>query len=83
MQSSKSDFGLFSHFISFYKATAFLGWFNDLRFNVIFITISIISERWAGDNERPCAVEPRLKRSPPQAGLEPGNARSVGQRLTY
>ena len=31
-----------------------------------------------------CTMEPRLrlKRSPPQAGLEPGTARSVGQHLT-
>ena len=32
-----------------------------------------------------CAMELRLrlKRSPPQAGIEPGTARSVGQRLTH
>ena len=32
-----------------------------------------------------CAMEPRLrlKGSPPQAGIEPGTARSVGQRLTH
>ena len=30
--------------------------------------------QWAGDNERLC---------PPQAGLEPATACSVGQRLTY
>ena len=37
-----------------------------------------------GDNQRRCAMEPRsrLKRSP-QAGLKPGTAKSVGQRLTY
>ena len=35
-------------------------------FNSIFV-----SERWAGDNERMCAMEPRLERSLPQAGLEP------------
>ena len=38
-----------------------------------------------GYNERVCKMEPRyrMKRSPPEAGLEPGIARSVGQRLTY
>ena len=42
-------------------------------------------ERWADDNERSCAMDScfRLKRPPPQAGLEPGTIRSVGQRLTY
>ena len=39
-----------------------------------------------GDIERLCAMEPRLlfkKKSTPQAGLEPGSARSVGLCLTY
>ena len=37
------------------------------------------------DNERLCAMEPRLrlKRFPPPAGLESETARSAGQRLTY
>ena len=58
------------------------GWFAILR---PFTNISVISERWADDNERLCAVEPRLrlKRSSPQAGLELTTARSVGQRLTH
>ena len=36
-----------------------------------------------GDIESLCAMESglRLKRSPPQAGLEPGTARSASQRL--
>ena len=48
------------------------GW----RFHVLFNSISVISGRWDGDNETLCAVEPclRLKRSPPQAGLELGTA---------
>ena len=43
---------------------------DDLRFYVLFNSISVISGRWAGDNERLCAMEPRLrlKRSSPQAG---------------
>ena len=65
-----------------------LGWIDggmdDLRFNVLFNSIPVISGRWADDNERLCAMEPclRLKRSSPQAGLELTTARSVGQRLT-
>ena len=36
-----------------------------------------------GDNEKLCAVEPRLRfeRSSPKAALESGTARSVDQRL--
>ena len=53
------------------------------QFYVLFNNISIISGRWADDNERLCAMEPRLQleRAPPQAGLERGTARLVGQRL--
>ena len=53
-------------------------------FYVFFNSISAISGRSAVDNERLCAMAPRLwlKRSPPQAGLIPGTARSAGQRLT-
>ena len=58
---------------------------GDLRFYVLFNSVSVISGRWTDDNERLRAMEPRLrsKRSPPQAGIEPGTARSVGQRLTH
>ena len=57
---------------------------NDLRFYALF-NISFISGRWTDDNETLCAMEPclRLKRSQPQVGIEPGAARSVGQRLTH
>ena len=46
-------------------------------------SISVISGRYAGDNEMLCALESRLplKRSRPQAGLELWFDRSVGQRL--
>ena len=42
-------------------------------------------ERCKDDNEWLGAMEPRLRleRYPPQAGLEPWTARSVGQRLTH
>ena len=49
-------------------------------FFAIFNSISLISGRWVGDNERPYAMEPHLllKKSSPQSGLEPG----ISQRLT-
>ena len=45
----------------------------------------VISGPWVDDNEKLCAMEPslQLKRSLPQAGLEPGTASAVGQGLTY
>ena len=57
-------------------------WLAILR---IFNSISVISGRWTGDNEKLCAMEPclRLERSPPRAGLEPRTAPSIGQGLTY
>ena len=60
---------------------------NDLRFYVLVSSISVISGRWLGNYERLCAKDPRLrlKKSMPQAGLEPGTARSADQRrqLSY
>ena len=38
-----------------------LGLDNDLQFHVLFNSISIISGQWADDNERLCAMEPRLR----------------------
>ena len=60
------------------------GWMGEAFYD-LFNSISVISGRWAGDKERLYAMEPRLrlKRSPSQAGLEPGTARSVSQRFTY
>ena len=54
-----------------------------MRFYVHFNSISVTAGRWKNDNERLCAMEPRLrlKRSPPRAELEPRTARLVGQRL--
>ena len=47
---------------------------DDLRFYILFNSISVVSGQWAGDNERLCAVEPSspLKRSLLQVGLESG-----------
>ena len=46
---------------------------------------SVILGQWEDDNERLCAMEPRLRlnRSSLQAGLELTTARSVGHRLTH
>ena len=50
-----------------------------------FMAISTIFQSYQDDDERLCAMESGLllERLPPRAGLEPGIARSVGQRLTY
>ena len=37
------------------------GWMDDLQFNVLFNSISVISGGWEDDNERLCAMEPRLQ----------------------
>ena len=52
---------------------------------VRFNNISVISGRWAVDNEKLCTVEPRLrsKRYLLHAGHKPGTATSVGQCLIY
>ena len=51
--------------------------------SILFNSISVISGRCMGDNERLHAMEPRvrLERFSPQAGLEPWTARSVGQQI--
>ena len=36
------------------------GWMDDLRFYVLFNSISVISRRCLEDNERQCAMELRL-----------------------
>ena len=57
-----------------------------LRFYVLFISNSVISGRWADNDERLCnvcnGIPFTVEEISPQAGLEPGTARSVGQRLT-
>ena len=37
------------------------GWMDDLRFYVLFNSISVISRRWADNNERLRAMEQRLR----------------------
>ena len=37
------------------------GWMDDLRFYVLFNSISVISGRYLDDNERLCAMELRLR----------------------
>ena len=45
---------------------------DDVRSYVLLNSFSVISGRRTGNNERQCAMEPRLrlKRSLPQMGLE-------------
>ena len=57
------------------------GWMDDLRFYVLFNSISVISGRWDGDTERLYAMEPRFRLEPGAARTR--SARSVGQRLTH
>ena len=49
-----------------------------------FYSISVISGHWEGENARLSAMKPclRLERFLSPADLEPGTARSAGQRLT-
>ena len=58
---------------------------DDLPFYVLFNSISVISGRWVGDNEKAVwkGTPSQLKRTPAQAGLKPGTARSAGQCLTW
>ena len=60
-------------------------WMDDVQFYVFFNNISVKSGRRLGDNERLCAMYSRLRleRFRRQAGLKPGTAKSVGQRLIY
>ena len=58
---------------------------GNLRLYLFFNSISVISGRWAGDNEKLCPMEPslRLERSQPRAGIGPRTTRSIGQCLIY
>ena len=50
------------------------GWIDNLRFYVLFNSISVISGQWADDNERLCTMEPCLvtvEKIFPRVGLEP------------
>ena len=69
--------------VSFMQTVGIDGWMTcDFTF---FSTTSFMSGRWAGGNERLCAMNSRLqlKISTPQTNFEPSIARSVGQNLTY
>ena len=56
---------------------------NDLRFYVLFNSISVIPGRCSDDNERLCAMELRLRlRRITSTEDRTRSARSVGQRLT-
>ena len=57
---------------------------DDLRFYVLFNSISVILGRCADNSERLCAMATPLtvEKISPRAGIEPGTARSGGQRLT-
>ena len=48
------------------------GWMNDLRFYILFNSVSVISGRWEVDNERLCAMELHLwlRRFRPRARIE-------------
>ena len=65
---------MYEMMITCYAIKKMYEWRNDLRFYIIFHGISVISGRGGSDNERPCAIEPRLlmERIPPPAGFEPG-----------
>ena len=62
---------------------------GDLRFNVLFNSISVISGRWADDYKGLCAIESRngtsftVEKISHPAGLELRNARLVGQCLAH
>ena len=54
-------FFFFFFFFYLFFFIFFLRWLDDLRFYVLFYSISVISGRWADDNERLCAMEPGLR----------------------
>ena len=59
-----------------------------LRFYVLFNSISVISGRWADDNERLCTIETlftieKISASGGDGGDRTGTVRSVGQRSTH
>ena len=76
----------FVNFVFRWRSTLWTdGWMDDLQFYVLFNSISVISGRWADDNESLCAMEPRflVEKILHQMELELATARSVGQRLTH
>ena len=60
------------------------GWMDDMRFYVLFNSVSVISGRWEVDNDWLCAMELCLRlRRFCLGGDRTGSTRSVGQRLTH
>ena len=60
--------------VSLFIIATFNEWLCDLRFFVLFNSISVISGRWTDDDERLCAMELRLrlKRFRLERGSNPG-----------
>ena len=59
-------------------------WMDDMRFYVLFNSVSVISGRCMDDNERLCAMELRLRlRRYTSSEDRTRFTRSVGQRLTH
>ena len=57
---------------------------DDLRFNVISNSISVISGRRKGDNKKLCVQwNPVSIKEFASPEIEPGTSRSAGQRLTH
>ena len=51
-------------------------WVDGLRFYALFL---VISGRWEADNDRRCAIEPRLQmKGFPPPGIKLGTARPAG-----
>ena len=50
------------------------GWMDEPRFYVLFNGISVILGRWADENEKLCAITPRLRlrRFRLELGSDPG-----------
>ena len=62
-----------------------MGWITDSWFHVRFNSISDITERWEGDNERLFVLEPRLpmKGFLRSMGIELRTGRSADQRCIH
>ena len=62
-----------------------MGWITDSQVHVRFNSISDITGRWKGDNERLFVLEPRLpiKGFLRSTGIEPRTGRSADQRCTH
>ena len=60
-KSKKLKCRLLQFLFSPLRVKMYMGWMDDLRFCVVFKSISVISGRWVDDNGRLCAMEPRLQ----------------------